>query len=143
MAGILTKDTVLSYSSTASGTFTELTNLQSLPSISNGQPNTIDTTVLTDAAHTYIKGLADNGGSSFDFGFLYAGTIGTSGTPDAQFLALNALGDVPQYWKVVLPDGLTCSFHGACSVALDEIQVDDAIRYTLSVVVDEPVVYSA
>jgi hypothetical protein len=145
MAGILTLNTTLAYADSSSGSFTTLTNLQSLPSIGNGSPNTIDVTVLTDIAHTYIKGLQDNGGSAFEFGFLYDGTFpsgGGSGTPDAQFLTLNSFGETPKYWKVTTPDGLTATFHGACSVALDEIAVDDAIHYTLSVVVDTPVVYA-
>lgn len=137
--GLLTKDTSLSYCSTQSGTYTKLVNLQTLPSISSGEPKTIDITTLDDGAHVYMKGLLDNGGSAFAFTFLYS-PAGTSAA-DAQFTALNGLTG-KQYWKVELPDGLTASFSGECSVALNEINVDEAITYTLSIVVDSEVIYA-
>lgn len=64
----ISKGIKLSYISTGS-TYTDLTNLQSIPDL-GGSTDSIEITVLSDAAHTYTAGLK-NYGDTIDFVFLY------------------------------------------------------------------------
>lgn len=127
MAGILTKGIKLSYSTSSSGSFTALTNLQEIPDL-GGNKDTIEVTTLEDAAHVYTDGL-ENYGDSLDFKFLYEPT---------QFTTLQGLsGEL--HWKVELPDGASgaldtaCTFTGSCSVKLESKGVNDVLTYVLSV----------
>lgn len=124
MAGTLTKGLKLSYKTGAGGsTYTDLHNMQDFPDL-GGDRDTVETTTLEDAAHTYIDGL-ENYGDSLPFTFLYDKT---------QFSALQALsGEID--WKVTLPGtgGATCSFKGSCSVKLNGEGVNAALTYTLSI----------
>lgn len=107
--------------------YTDLTNLQEIPEL-GGDTESIEITVLSDAAHMYTNGIK-NYGDSLAFKFLYDTT---------QFETLNSLsGSVD--WKVSLPDGengaidTTCTFSGTCSVKLDGVGVNSALTYTLSI----------
>ena len=76
MAGLLTKGMKLSYK--ASGeTYTELTNLQSVPELGNSAPEKIDVTVLSDEVKKSIAGLQDSS-QDLSFKFLYEKTQFTS-----------------------------------------------------------------
>lgn len=127
MSGFLSKGIQLSYSSTSTGTFTALTNLQEIPDL-GGTKDSIEITTLASAAHEYMNGLI-NYGDSLDFTFLY---------DPAQFATLNALQGV-QYWKVGLPDGengaidTTCAFSGEASVKLNGVGTNQPMTYTLSI----------
>ena len=122
----ISKGIKLSYK--ASGeTYTDLTNLQEIPEL-GGDTESIEITVLSDAAHMYTNGIK-NYGDSLAFKFLYDTT---------QFETLNNLsGSVD--WKVSLPDGVDgaidtiCTFSGTCSVKLDGVGVNSALTYTLSI----------
>lgn len=118
---VISKGITLSYKSGDGIEFIELTNLQEIPEL-GGDTEAIEITTLADAAHVYTDGLKSYG-DSLAFKFLYE---------EEQFLTLNSLEDT-QEWKVSLPDGLTCSFSGSCSVKLDGAGVAAAITYTLSV----------
>lgn len=122
----ISKGIKLSYK-TNSETYTDLTNLQEIPEL-GGDTESIEITVLSDAAHMYTNGIK-NYGDSLAFKFLYDTT---------QFATLNSLsGSVD--WKVSLPDGengaidTTCTFSGTCSVKLDGVGVNSALTYTLSI----------
>lgn len=122
----ISKGIKLSYK-TNSETYTDLTNLQEIPEL-GGDTESIEITVLSDAAHMYTNGIK-NYGDSLTFKFLYDTT---------QFTTLNSLsGSVD--WKVSLPDGengaidTTCTFSGTCSVKLDGVGVNSALTYTLSI----------
>ena len=108
----------------------ELTNLQEIPDL-GGEAESIEITVLSDAAHMYTDGIL-NYGDSLAFKFLYE---------KAQFVELNAL-DGSQDWKVSLPDGAKCSFSGSCSVKLDGVGVNAALTYTLSIKPDSEMVWA-
>lgn len=99
----------------------ELTDLQEIPEL-NGDTEAIEITTLADEAHTYTDGIK-NYGDSLAFKFLYK---------QEQYLSLNTKTG-SQEWKVELPDGLTCTFGGTCSVKLDGVGVNAALTYTLSV----------
>ena len=122
----ISKGIKLSYKTTGE-TYTDLTNLQEIPEL-GGDTESIEITVLSDAAHMYTNGIK-NYGDSLAFKFLYDTT---------QFETLNNLsGSVD--WKVSLPDGengaidTTCTFSGTCSVKLDGVGVNSALTYTLSI----------
>ena len=108
----------------------ELTNLQEIAEL-GGSADSIEITVLSDAAHMYTDGIK-NYGDSLDFKFLYE---------KEQFIELNALSG-SQAWKVELPDSTTCSFGGACSVKLDGVGVNAALTYTLSIKPDSAMVWA-
>lgn len=122
----ISKGIKLSYK-TNGETYTDLTNLQEIPEL-GGDTESIEITVLSDAAHMYTNGIK-NYGDSLAFKFLYDTT---------QFTTLNSLsGSVD--WKVSLPDGengaidTICTFSGTCSVKLDGVGVNSALTYTLSI----------
>ena len=116
------KKTKLSYK--ASGeTYTDLTDLVSIPSL-GGTTESIEVTTLADDAHMYIPGLIAYG-DSIDFKFYWR----NGGT---QFLALDAL-DGSIDWKVTLGDGTTATFSGECSVSLEAGEVATATTYILSI----------
>ena len=122
----ISKGIKLSYK-TNGETYTDLTNLQEIPEL-GGDTESIEITVLSDAAHMYPNGIK-NYGDSLTFKFLYDTT---------QFTTLNSLsGSID--WKVSLPDGengaidTTCTFSGTCSVKLDGVGVNSALTYTLSI----------
>lgn len=118
---VISKGIKLSYKNGASAEFVELTNLQEIPEL-GGDTESIEITVLSDAAHTYTDGIK-NYGDSLAFVFLYE---------KEQFSALNTLKGASE-WKVELPDNTSCSFSGTSSVKLAGVGVNAALTYTLSV----------
>lgn len=119
--GVLSKGITLSYKTSSSGEFTQLTNLQEIPDL-GGETEAIEITNLADEAHMYMDGLK-NYGDSIPFKFLYEKTqfetlIGLTGTIN---------------WKVTLPDTTTCTFSGTSSVKLNGVGVNAALGYTLSI----------
>ena len=117
---VISKGITLAYK-TGEGEFIELTDLQEIPEL-GGTAEAIEITTLADAAHMYTDGIK-NYGDSLAFKFLYE---------EAQFTTLNGLTG-SQGWKVTLPDGLTCTFDGTCSVKLDGVGVNAVLTYTLAV----------
>ena len=118
---VISKGITLSYKTSESGEFTNLTNLQEIPEL-GGDTEAIEITVLSDAAHMYTDGIK-NYGDSLAFVFLYE---------KAQFDTLQALSGVTQ-WKVTLPDSTTCTFGGTSSVKLAGVGVNAALTYTLAI----------
>lgn len=113
----------LSYKTGTGTDFVELTNLQEVPDLSNGERETIEITTLADSERKYIGGLY-GGSEGLEFKFLYDKT---------QFIALNTFEDEAE-WKIEISDGLTCSFTGSCGVRLDGQGVGAAMTYTLTVI---------
>lgn len=130
MAGILTKGITLSYGASAES-LTALTNLQEIPEIGNGAKEKIETTTLADNVKTYIAGLGDSG-QDLAFKFLYEKT---------QFEALMAIADT-QYWKVAMPDGIAATFTGTPSVKFDSASPNNALTYTLTVLVESEIEFA-
>ena len=99
----------------------ELTNLQEIAEL-GGDVEAIEITTLADEAHMYTNGIK-NYGDSLTFKFLYEAE---------QYLELNGATE-SDTWKVELPDGVTCSFNGTCSVKLDSVGVNAVLTYTLAI----------
>lgn len=125
--GNITKGIKLEYSSTSTGTYTEVEGIQNIPDV-GGNKESIETTCLDNDAHTYIAGLKAVP-DSFDFTLLHDKT---------QFATLAALTG-KKYWKLTLPDGTdgaagtVASWEGECSVKINGAGVNEAITDTLSV----------
>ena len=134
--GILSKGITLSYSTSSTGTYTALDDLQSIPDL-GGTKDSVEITTLADSAHRFMDGLL-NYGDSIDFTFLYA---------EDQFGDLNDLSGTI-YWKVGLPDGTagavgtTCAFSGISSVRLNGVGTNSPITYTLSIKPNSEMVFA-
>ena len=131
MAGLLTKGIKLSYAAKGTTEFTELTNLQEIPEIGNGAPEKIEVTVLTDEAKKYIAGLGDSG-QDLAFKFLYE---------KEQFEDLIAIAST-QSWKVEMPDGVSATFDAVPSVKFDSASPNNAITYTLTLIVESVITFA-
>lgn len=116
---VISKGITLSYKKDAS--WVKLTNLQEIPDL-GGEKESLETTTLDDAAHTYCDGLISYG-DSVSFTFLYE---------KEQFSALAAITEEVE-WKVELPDQTSCSFKGTGSVKINGIGVNEVITYALNV----------
>jgi hypothetical protein len=131
MAGILTKGITLGYSATGADNYTILTNLQEIPEIGNGVREKVETTTLADDNKQYIAGLGDSG-QDLSFKFLYE---------KEQFEDLLAL-NTTQYWQVKMPDGVSASFQGTPSVKFDSASPNNALTYTLAIVVESSIAFA-
>ena len=129
MAGILTKGITLSYGSGES--YTTLTNLMEIPEIGNGALEKVETTVLTDNVKTYIAGLGDSG-QDLAFKFLYE---------KEQFETLISMTESTG-WKVAMPDGVAATFQGTPSVKFDSASPNNALTYTLTVIVESEIAFA-
>lgn len=127
---ILTKGISLSYK-LASGEYIALTNLQEIPEIGNGAPEKVEVTTLADSAKTYIAGLSDSG-QDLSFKFLYE---------KEQFETLIGI-DESCSWKVSMPDGISATFDGTPSVKFDGASPNNAITYTLNVIVESMIEFA-
>lgn len=132
MAGILTKGISLSYkTASGAGEYTKLTNLQEIPEIGNGEKEKVEVTVLDDNVKKYIAGLGDSG-QTLAFKFLYE---------KEQFTALMAL-EGSMEWKVTMPDDVAATFTGTPSVKFDSASTNNAVTYTLSVLVESEIEFA-
>ena len=126
---ILTKGIKLSYGSGDS--YTELLDLMEIPEIGNGVPEKIEITTLADNVKTYIAGLGDSG-QELGFKFLYK---------KEQFQTLLAMKESCS-WKVEMPDGVCATFNGTPSVKFDGASPNNAITYTLTVIVESEITFA-
>lgn len=123
----------LGYSTTAeSGPFTNLTNLQEVPDLSNGERETIEITTLADSERKYMGGLY-GGSEGLEFKFLYE---------KEQFLTLNQM-TTENYWQIKISDGLTCTFKGTCGARLDGQGIGAALTYTLTIIPTSKLTFAA
>lgn len=129
MAGILTKGIKLSYGSGEN--YTALTNLMEIPEIGNGAPEKVEVTVLEDNVKKYIAGLGDSG-QDLAFKFLYDKT---------QFQTLLAMNESTG-WKVEMPDGVYATFNGTPAVKFDSASPNNALTYTLTIIVESEIVFA-
>lgn len=131
MAGISSEGIKLSYKVGTASSFVELTNLQEVPDLGNGERETIEVTTLGDSERRYIPGLFA-GSEGMEFKFLYE---------KEQFTTLNSMTDSAS-WQISISDGLTCTFDGSCGVRLDGAGVGAAITYTLTVIPTSKLVFA-
>lgn len=122
--GLLSKGTTLSYKS-GGASFTALPGLQSTPEV-GGDPEQVEVTDLSDSKKRYIKGLQDV--DALEFGFLYdAATFST--------LENLANSDAVCDFELKFPDNSKFTFRGKVNTKMGAAEVNGALVYTLSVVV--------
>lgn len=127
---ILSKGIKLSYSSTGTDSYTDLTDLLEIPSL-GGSVDKVDVTTLADASKKYINGIKDYGDLAFKFNYA-----------KEQFTTLNGLTGSINF-KVTLPDTTTATFSGEPSVSLEGVGVGAAMTYTLNVSLDSDIEFGA
>ena len=127
---ILSKGIKLSYSSTGTESYTDLTDLLEIPSL-GGSIDKVDVTTLADASKKYINGIKDYGDLAFKFNYA-----------KEQFTTLNGLTGSINF-KVTLPDTTTATFSGEPSVSLEGVGVGAAMTYTLNVSLDSDIEFGA
>ena len=127
---ILSKGIKLSYSSTGTETYTDLTDLLEIPSL-GGSIDKVDVTTLADASKKYINGIKDYGDLAFKFNYA-----------KEQFTTLNGLTGSINF-KVTLPDTTTATFSGEPSVSLEGVGVGAAMTYTLNISLDSDIEFGA
>ena len=127
---ILSKGIKLSYSSTGTDSYTDLTDLLEIPSL-GGSIDKVDVTTLADASKKYINGIKDYGDLAFKFNYA-----------KEQFTTLNGLTGSINF-KVTLPDTTTATFSGEPSVSLEGVGVGAAMTYTLNISLDSDINFGA
>ena len=127
---ILSKGIKLSYSSTGTESYTDLTDLLEIPSL-GGSIDKVDVTTLADTSKKYINGIKDYGDLAFKFNYA-----------KEQFTTLNGLTGSINF-KVTLPDTTTATFSGEPSVSLEGVGVGAAMTYTLNISLDSDIEFGA
>ena len=127
--GLLSKGIKFEYS--ANGTsYTEITNLQEIPSL-GGTPDKVDVTCLADGNKKYINGLVDYGDLAFKF--LYDNSSETS-----NYRVLKSLTGI-NHFKITFPDNTTFEFTGECSCSLDAASVNAALTFTANIALNSEI----
>lgn len=134
MAGILSKGIKLSYGASASGTWTEIANIQEIPGL-GGTSESIDVTCLQDGNFKYINGIKDFG--ELQFKCLFDNSESSSNYRVLRGFETNK---TLQYYCVEFPDAVTegtGSHHGTqfifqayVSVATESVGVNAPITFT-------------
>lgn len=131
---ILTKGMTLGYKVGSATGYTNLTNLQEIPSL-GGSPDKVDITTLADGSKRYMNGIKDYGDLAFKF--IYE---------EDQFSELDSLGEnTIVSWQVGIPDGASgaigtkATFTGSAVVSLDSASVGAALTYTLTIALDSDI----
>lgn len=122
MAGLLTKDTTLSYKATAS--YVVLEHLLEVPEL-GGDPEKVDVTTLASAVKQFIPGVRDLGDLAFKF--LYDNETSTS-----NYRVLRGLQDAGSVvdFKVEYPDGTGHEFKAYVNVKMDAAAPNAAMSFT-------------
>jgi len=141
MSGILSKGikfSVAEYTSSSVGTYTEIANLQEIPSL-GGTPEKVETTCFANGNRTYIAGIKDFGDLAFKFLFDNSGS--TSNYRLLKGYEVDSNGNAKTVSvKVELPDALTTGtgthhgtqfvFDAQLSCSLDSAAVNAALTFT-------------
>ncbi|MEG0473323.1 MAG: phage tail tube protein [Solibacillus sp.] len=124
MAGLLSKDTTLSYKASGSS-YTVLEHLMEVPEM-GGDPEKVEVTTLSDGVKKYINGVKDLGDLTFKF--LY-----DNGTADSNYRVLKGLQDADKAaeFKVEYPDGTGHEFSAYVNVKMDSAAVNAAMTFTV------------
>lgn len=103
----------------------ELQDLMEIPDL-GGSADSIETTTLADASHTYTQGLL-NYGDSLDFKFLFSENVWNA--------AMGYINEKHTRFKVIIPslNGMSCEFGGTASIKLDGVGANSALTFTLSI----------
>lgn len=124
--------------------YSKLCDITNFPDMAQA-PNAIDTTTLSDWAHTYIPALIDNGGNLEFSGLLDQTTLPlvAQGTSDVEHLAFWVGGT--KSGNTITPTGsiLKIAFDGRYTAVLGGGGVDEAIPVNIAVTPETVPVYTA
>jgi hypothetical protein len=122
VAGVLTKETKLSYKKTA--TFEDIDLLMEVPEM-GGDPEKVEVTTLKDSVKKYIPGIRDLGDLTFKF--LYDNSTVTS-----NYRVLRGLQDAgkPVEFKLTYPDKTEHAFTAFVNVKMDSGAPNAALTFT-------------
>lgn len=124
MAGLLTKETTLSYKTNEMTDFEEIDLLMEVPEL-GGDPEQIDVTTLKDGVRKYIPGVKDLGDLTFNFLYDNSG-------PSTNYRILRGLqqNNTLATYKVEYPDGTAHQFDAYVNVKMDAAAVNAALTFT-------------
>ena len=108
----------------------ELTGLLSTPDLSEGEPEKIEVTDLSDTSKRYINGLKDLGdGLEFEFNY--------ESQADSSYFKLRAVeeGGETEKFEVVFPDNLTFSFDAYVSTKFSGASVGEQVKFTATLTI--------
>lgn len=125
MAGILSKETTLSYSTTGSS-YTVIEHLMEVPEL-GGDPEKVEVTTLADSVKKYIPGIRDLGDLAFKFLYDNSGE-------NSNYRILRGLQEANTVanFKVEYPDGTAHTFSAYVNVKMDAATVNAAMTFTAS-----------
>ncbi len=144
MSEFNSKGTILRVATVPSGgagpSYKKLYGLFTVPEM-GGTPEHIDVTNLEDSIKRNILGIQDTGTLDFEF---YA-TEGETDTTEQVRDTWNILRGYQTagtllMWKLEYPDGEGFTWTGKCSVRRQSVGVNQAIKFTLTVGLDSPLV---
>ena len=104
-----------------------------------GTPEQIDVTNLEDGMKRSILGLQDTGTLDFEFYATDGETDTTTQIRDTwNILRGYQTAGTQMMWKLEYPDGEGFTWKGTCSVRRQAVDVNQAIKFTLTVGLDTP-----
>lgn len=116
----------LAMSTTASGTFTDLTGLKKVPDMGK-DPEKVENTTLEDTVKKYEFGIGDYG--DLEYGFKYS----NSATTDSYRVLKAVPSTEVRYFKETFPDGTVFAYSGFVNVKVGGGGVNDPIDFTLQI----------
>ena len=120
----------LHHSATAEGTFKKFADIKDFPDLF-GEPNTLETTTLSDGMQTFIPGIKQMDALAF--------TMNWDKTIAKQ---IKDMEDTLAYWKVIFSDGAEFSFAGKPSLGIPGKGVDEVLEMTLTIIPETEVLPS-
>lgn len=124
---MLANGATLGYRTAASGEYTDLPGLKTIPDM-GGNLERVNNTALTDAIQQYEIGIPDSGDMEYTFRY-----VNTSATDSYRVLRGLQAAKTLTYFKETDIDGTAYTYSGYCSVVRNGGGVNDAIEFTLQV----------
>lgn len=109
-------------SATAEGSFAKFCDIKDFPDLF-GEPNTLETTTLSDSMQTFIAGIKQMDALAFTMN--WDKTIAEK---------IKNMEGTTSYWKVKFSDGAEFSFAGEPSLGVTGKGVDEVLEMTLTIV---------
>ena len=109
-------------SATAEGSFKKFADIKDFPDLF-GEPNTLETTTLSDSMQTFIAGIKQV--DSLQFTLNWDKTIANT---------IKEMEGKESYWKVIFSDDTEFAFAGQPSLGVTGKGVDEVLEMTLTIV---------
>lgn len=129
----------LHYASSSTGTYAKLVDIKDFPDLI-GDPNTLETTTLSDSQQTFIPGIKSSDTLQF-----------TANYTSTDFSTVKGLEGTEYYWKLIFNDaatastgtGSTFSWTGKVTAGLPGKGVDEVVEMTINIVPTSTVSFAA